>query len=76
MIITDGKHLVSTESLAELHEFAMRKLGFQPDWLHVPRSRIPHYDLTTDRARQRAINAGALRVTSKKIIREAYRLPK
>ena len=55
-------HLVSDTSLEELHEFARnigkRRIGFQGD----------HYDVNTDE-RLRAIEAGALSVDSRELIR-------
>ncbi len=54
-VYTDHVHLVA-DTLPELHAFA-RKLGLRPEWFHDERH--PHYDLTTPRARQRAVRLGA-----------------
>lgn len=77
MILTDGIHVVSTDGLAELHAFAGR-MGLGRCWFD-PRSDHFHYDLTTASAgsrRQqvmeaRALAAGALRVSSKDLVRRA-----
>jgi len=74
MILTDGTHLVSTESLEELDRFAIHKLGFKRSWLQLT-GKIPHYDLTTARARRRALNAGAHWVPAREIIKRAFRFP-
>jgi len=70
MIYTDGVHLITTGSIAELHSFA-KKLGLKREWFQ--NHRIPHYDLTTVRARDRAVVLGARRV---KNTRELVRLLK
>lgn len=57
LIYTDGIHLISSESLEELHAFA-RRIGLPPRWLHNS-PRHPHYDLLTADAREAAIRAGA-----------------
>lgn len=56
-VYTDGVHLMAP-TIEELHEFAQELLGFQEEWFQGHR-RHPHYDLTTQRAFQRAIEAGA-----------------
>jgi len=48
MIITDGIHVVSTESLEELHEWAERH-GIHRKWFHGARKGHPHYDLPSTR---------------------------
>lgn len=67
MIYTDGIHLISSESLAELHVFAL-KIGLKRQWLHYS-PRFPHYDLLTDTARARAIEAGAIQARSRELVR-------
>jgi len=68
MILTDGFHLISDTSLAELHKFA-RKIKLKPEWFQ-DHPRHPHYDLTTHRAVYRAVEAGA-KVVSKKELAKA-----
>ena len=67
-ILTDGVHLVCGE-LNALHAFA-RRMGFRRGWFQD--GRHPHYDLTTHRAFNRAITAGA-RLASRHEILEATR---
>ncbi|UCC21312.1 MAG: DUF4031 domain-containing protein, partial [Promethearchaeota archaeon] len=55
MIITDGVHLTSTFSLEELHNFAIKKLGLKKIW-YQNKSKHTHYDLTTKRIKNKAIN--------------------
>lgn len=69
MIITDGVHLVSTESEDELHEFA-EKLGLKREW-YQKHNRHPHYDLTTKRAAARALALGAKKVGTLYLIQHA-----
>jgi len=57
-------HLYADE-LDELNEFA-QGIGLQRSWLHQSPSLI-HYDLTP-RMRQRAIRAGAVEVSSSKMV--------
>lgn len=72
MVYTDGHHLVA-DTLAELHEFAIGKLRFQPSWFQ-DHPRHPHYDLTTHRAARRAIEAGAIVISSRGITEKARAL--
>jgi hypothetical protein len=44
MIITDGIHVTSTESLDELHQWA-KDNGIKRHWFHGYRKGHPHYDL-------------------------------
>lgn len=70
MILTDRfGHLVSDTDLDELHDFA-KALGLKHEWFQYPR-RIHHYDLTTQRARSRAVEAGATLVNAKDLVRRA-----
>ena len=71
MIITDGVHIVSTESEAELHEFVQKLLGFLPEW-YQGHPEHPHYDLTCDNAYRRALKAGAVKVSGKELVRQAW----
>lgn len=72
-IITDGVHLVSTESEQELHKFA-QGIGLKRKWYQCdgPARYHPHYDLTTKRAFQRAVKAGAERVSSRDALVRAW----
>lgn len=65
-ILTDGVHLISTNGLDELHNFA-RQMGLRPSWFQ-DHPVHPHYDLTTKRALRRAIAKGALLVTSHELV--------
>jgi len=64
VVYTDKIHLVA-DSEEELHVFAKR-IGLKRTWFQ-DHKRHPHYDLTTKRATERAIRAGAT-VFSKRII--------
>lgn len=44
MIVTDGTHVVSTESLDELHEWA-KDNNIGKHWFHGIRKGHPHYDI-------------------------------
>lgn len=44
MIITDGIHVTSTESLEELHTWAKQN-GIKRHWFHGYRKGHPHYDI-------------------------------
>ncbi len=63
-------HLVSDTSIEELHEFAAQ-LGLRREWFQ--RKSIPHYDLT-GAAWERAIELGAILVSSREIVRRAVRI--
>lgn len=65
MIYFDNKgHLVSDESMQELHAFAKR-IGLKLEWFQNKGHRIKHYDLTTEKAKIRAEKAGAKKISSK-----------
>jgi hypothetical protein len=70
MILTDGTHLVSDESLEELHTFAKR-LGLKLFWFQP--GRHPHYDLTTRRMNRKAVDMGAKRVDSRTLVSKMVR---
>ena len=70
MILTDGIHLISDESLNELHEFA-QSMGLKRCWYR--RGRHPHYDLTTSLKVQAAIAKGAKEVTPKDLVRASLK---
>jgi len=59
-------HLISSTSLTELHQFA-KKIGLKPYWFQDHKH--PHYDLTTERKRQQAIEAGATLISSKELVK-------
>ncbi|HET7037325.1 MAG TPA: DUF4031 domain-containing protein [Thermomicrobiaceae bacterium] len=59
-------HLVSDGGEPELHGFAAR-LGLRREWFQA-RSRHPHYDLPPA-GRERAIELGAVPVSSRELIR-------
>lgn len=65
MIILDSMgHLYSDESVEELYDFAVRKLGLKPEWNHYGRY-FPHFDLTTARKKKQARDLGALYVDAR-----------
>lgn len=69
MIYTDKPgHMISDTSLDELHDFAV-SIGLHREWFQD--KRIPHYDLTTQRMRAKAVRTGAVLVGSKDIVRKA-----
>ena len=75
MILIDASgHMVSTESESELHTFAAH-LGLRRDWYQEDNR--PHYDLTTTRMRLRAKYHGAVVVSKKMLVQQAWwsRLP-
>jgi len=71
-VFTDGVHLISDTSLDELHAFA-KFMGLKRVWFQS-NSRHPHYDLTTWRARCRAIIKGAVPTNSRVIVERCIRL--
>lgn len=71
MIYFDGIHLISDESIAELHRFA-KKIGLRRPWFQADRKRggnasFPHYDVIGGMV-GKALVAGARRVNSKRDI--------
>ncbi len=65
-ILTDGLHLISDESITELHKFAA-KIGMKREWFQ-DKPRYPHYDMTVSWRARRAIQAGAQLVTEREIV--------
>lgn len=59
--------MVSDTSLEELHEFA-KKIGLKREWFQ-DNPKHPHYDLTTNRAKFRAIGNGAVLVPSRDLVK-------
>ena len=73
MILTDGTHLVSDESLDELHQFAYWKLGLRGRRrFHGLRKGHPHYDVPPHR-RCWALEYGALEVGARELLRRMVR---
>lgn len=71
MIIFDHiGHMVSTASEDELHAFA-QEVGLKREWFQN-KNKNPHYDLTTLRAKRRALRAGAKYVDSISLIKRAW----
>jgi hypothetical protein len=72
-VYTDGTHLVA-DTLDELHSFAyvmgLKRIWFQDHISH------PHYDLTTARAKMRALGRGAVKVSSKELVIIAHKMSK
>lgn len=66
MIYTDGIHMVSDISLKELHQFA-EIIGIKRCWFHGSCKGHPHYDLMEE-MKERALENGAIKTTSKKIV--------
>lgn len=71
-IYTDGIHMVSNESLNELHAFA-EKIGLKRHWFEGLRKGHPHYDLMKSK-KQLAIDNGAIVVNSKEIVKICRKL--
>lgn len=66
MIYTDKIHLVA-DTLTELHDFA-KSIGLKRCYYHGVKKGHPHYDLMTISIQEKAINAGAIIVSSKEIL--------
>ncbi len=70
MILTDGVHLVSDQSLDELHAFAslirLKRRWFQGH-------RLPHYDVMAKWRQEWVIGMGAAVVTSRELVRRMVR---
>ena len=65
-VCTDGVHVMCLD-IAKLHEFAA-VIGLSPR-LFTEHYHHPHYDLMTLDARQRALSAGAIPMSSKELLR-------
>jgi Protein of unknown function (DUF4031) len=66
MLHEDGKrwsHLVARDTQL-LHDFAINKLGFDPEWFQN-KPGFPHYDIKTHKKRQLAKSFGAVQVERK-----------
>lgn len=68
MIFTDGVHLISDQSLDELHTFA-DSMGLRRCWFQGGKRRHPHYDLTSKPKLEMAIVYGARLVKTKNLIK-------
>lgn len=68
----DAHGHLAADTLPELHAFA-RRIGLKREWVHH-RGELSHYDLTTERARQRAIAAGAVVVSPREMPAIARRM--
>lgn len=66
-------HMVSDTSEEELHKFA-HKMRFKRAWFQTPGRGIQHahYDLTTERAKQRARDLGAVEVEPEELLKRAW----
>ena len=66
-------HMTSTESAAELHEFA-RRIGLKREWYQTPGygEKHAHYDLTTRRMMNKAKNCGAKEVHPFELVKRAW----
>jgi len=73
IIFDDFGHMVSTESVEELHAFA-RKIGLKREWYQTPGygDRFAHYDLTTSRMMRKAANFGAKKVDPRELLKLAW----
>lgn len=72
-------HMVSTDSLDELCEFA-EFLGLNPDWLQLSNKGIPHFDMTKSTLERLGslkslTNTKVELVSSKELVRRAWRYP-
>jgi hypothetical protein len=59
-------HLIA-DSIEELHDFALKKLGLQKSWFQKAEGNIPHYDLTSGK-RWQALRLGAIEITDKELV--------
>jgi hypothetical protein len=66
MIYTDGIHLIA-DTLPELHKFAL-SIGLKRHFFEGVKKRHPHYDLTNEKIKAKALQAGAERISSKEIV--------
>lgn len=70
MILFDGTHLISDNSIEELFEFAS-KAGLRQDWFQLGKNKFnPHFDVTSERIRNKVIENRALVVRPRRIVRE------
>lgn len=70
MIYTDSMgHLISDTNIEELHRFA-KKIGLKREWFQNHDIRYPHYDLTTENMKRKAVRFGAAFVSPKELVRK------
>lgn len=67
MIFTDNVHLIAT-TVKELHAFA-KSIGLKRHYFHGVKKKHPHYDLTNEKIRIKAQQAGAQIVISRMIVK-------
>jgi hypothetical protein len=68
MIYSDGIHIISSESLLELHSFCL-SIGIKPHWFHQG-SKFEHYDIPKKMRRTFfKDNPSVKEVSSKEIVR-------
>jgi len=68
MVYTDRIHMIAT-TVDELHSFA-NKIGLHKCYYRNPiKKKHPHYDLMTEKIRNKAINEGAVLVTDREIVK-------
>ena len=72
MVYIDKVHMVA-DTLEELHNFAI-KIGLKRHYFEGVRKGHPHYDLTNKSIREKAIENGAVVVSSKKIVELSHKL--
>ena len=78
IILDDMGHMVSTDSEQETHDFAS-EIGLKREWYDDIRRSIvnnepihPHYDLTTERMKKKAIKYGAQEVKARELLNMAW----
>lgn len=71
MIYTDNVGHMVADSLEELHDFA-KELGLKREWFQ-DHPRHPHYDLTTQRMRNKALRLGAQLADRREIVKTIKR---
>ena len=74
MVYVDKVHMVA-DSLEELHFFA-EKIGLKKHFFEGVRKGHPHYDLTNKAIIFKALDNGAIVVSSKKIVEISHELVK
>lgn len=67
MIITDGIHLISTNSQEELHRFA-EGIGLKREWFQ-DHPKHPHYDILSRKIKAKALRSGAKLVDKRVLVR-------
>jgi len=67
LIYSDGVHLISSESIQELHEFCL-KIGIKRCWYHSS-SKFPHYDIPKKKRKTFFIdNPTVIQASSREIV--------